>query len=73
MAKEAWDAILTMRVSDDHVQEVMAQHLRRKFDLATFNDGETVEDYALPLSGMATHLTTLGEEVKDGEIITKML
>jgi hypothetical protein len=27
----------------------------------------------LRLSGMATHLATLGEEVKDGEIIAKML
>jgi hypothetical protein len=38
-----------------------------------FDDGETVDDYALRLSGMATHLATLGEEVKDGKIITKML
>jgi hypothetical protein len=38
----------------------------------TFDDGETIEDYALHLSGMAVHLTTLGEEVKDGEIVTKM-
>jgi hypothetical protein len=38
-----------------------------------FDDGETIEDYALCLSGMAAHLTTLGEEVKDGEIVAKML
>jgi hypothetical protein len=71
--KEAWDAIVTMRVGDDRVKKVMAQQLRRKFILATFDDGETVEDYALRLSGMAAHLTTLGEEVKDSEIIVKML
>jgi hypothetical protein len=47
--------------------------LRWKFDLTTFDDGETIEDYALCLSGMATHLATLGEEVKDIEIVTKML
>jgi hypothetical protein len=72
-AKEAWDAIATMRVGDDHVKKATAQQLRRKFDLVMFNDGETVENYALCLSGMAAHLATLGEEVKDGEIITKML
>jgi hypothetical protein len=38
-----------------------------------FDDGETIEDYALRLSGMATHLTTLSEEVKDGEIVVKMI
>jgi hypothetical protein len=72
-AKEAWDAITTMRVGDDRVKKATMQQLRWKFDRATFNDGETVEDYALHLSGMAAHLATLGEEVKDGEIIVKML
>jgi hypothetical protein len=73
MAKEAWDAIATMRVDDDRVKKAMAQQLRRKFDLATFDDGETIKHYALLLSGMAAHLTTLGEEVKDDEIVMKML
>jgi hypothetical protein len=31
--KEAWDTIVTMRVSDDHVKKVMAQQLAQKFDL----------------------------------------
>jgi hypothetical protein len=43
--KEAWD--VSMRVGDDHVKKVIAQQLRQKFDLATFDDGETIEDYAL--------------------------
>jgi hypothetical protein len=72
-AKEAWDAITTMRVGDDRAKKVTVQQLRRKFDLTTFNDGETIEDYMLCLSGMAVHLTMLGEDVKDGEIIAKML
>jgi hypothetical protein len=72
-AKEAWDTIATMRVGDDRVKKAMVQQLRQKFDLATFDDGEIIEDYALRLSGMAAHLTTLGEEVKDGEIVMKML
>jgi hypothetical protein len=62
-----------MRVGDDRVKKATAQQLHRKFDLTTFDDGETVEDYTLCLSRMAAHLTTLGEEVKDGEIVTKML
>jgi hypothetical protein len=55
------------------VKKAMVQQLHQKFNLTTFDDGETIEDYALRLSGMAAHLTTLGKEVKDGEIITKML
>jgi hypothetical protein len=72
-AKEAWDAIVTMRVGDDRVKKATTQQLRWKFELATFDDGETIEDYALRLSGMAAHLATLSEEVKDGEIVVKMI
>jgi hypothetical protein len=63
MAKEVFDAIATMRVDDDHVKKVMTQQLRQKFNLATFDDGETVEDYAWCLSVMAVHLAMLSEEV----------
>jgi hypothetical protein len=69
MAKEAWDAIMTMRVSDDYVKKATVQQLCWKFNLAMFDDGETVEDYALRLSGMAVHLATLGEEVMDIEFV----
>jgi hypothetical protein len=65
--------ITTMRVNDDLMKKAMAQQLRQKFNLATFDDGETIEDYALHLSVMAVHLATLGEEVKDGKTIVKML
>jgi hypothetical protein len=73
MAKEALGAIATMRVSDDRVKKVTTQQLRQKFNLTKFNDNETIHDYALHLSGMAAHLAMLSEEVKDGEIVVKML
>jgi hypothetical protein len=50
----------------------MTQQLCRKFDIATFDDGEVIEDYALHLSGMVAHLIMLDEEVKKGEIVVKM-
>jgi hypothetical protein len=62
-----------MRVHDDRVKKATTQQLRRKFNLVTFNDGKTVEDYALRLSGMAAHLTTLNEDMKGSEIVAKML
>jgi hypothetical protein len=37
-----------------------------EFDLTTFDDGETIEDYALRLSGMAP-------EQQDSEIVMKMI
>jgi PHD/YefM family antitoxin component YafN of YafNO toxin-antitoxin module len=55
------------------MNKVMVQQLHQKFNLATFDDYEAVEDYSLRLSGMAAHLTMLSDEVKDSEIVTKML
>jgi hypothetical protein len=46
--------------------------LRQKFNLITFNDGETIEDYTVRLSGMVAHLVMLNDKVKDSEIIVKM-
>jgi hypothetical protein len=50
--KEVWDAIAIVRTGDDRVEKATMQQLCWKFDLATFNNDETVEDYALHLSGM---------------------
>jgi hypothetical protein len=72
-AKDAWDVIATMRVGHDRVKKATTYQLCQNSNLATFDDDETVEDYALRLSGMAAHLATLGEEVKDGEIVVKVL
>jgi hypothetical protein len=53
MAKEAWDMITTMRISDDHVKKATAQQLHWKFKLAMFDDGETIEDYVCCRSNRA--------------------
>ena len=72
-AKEAWDTIATLRVGDDRVKKSTAQQLRRKFDLAVFEDGETVEDFALRLNNMAAQLATMDEEVEEAKVVAKIL
>jgi hypothetical protein len=42
-----------------------------EFDFATFNDGESVEDFALRLNGMAAELSTLGAGVEE-KIVEKI-
>ena len=51
-AKDAWDAIKTMRVGDDRMRKSTAQHLRRQFDLAMSREDESIEDYSLHLASM---------------------
>jgi hypothetical protein len=72
-AMAAWKAIATMRVGDERVKENSAQQLRREFELATFKDGETVEDFALRLTGMQASLQTLGVELEDKQLVLKIL
>lgn len=73
MARETWEAIAMMRIGNERVRKSTAEQLHRKFDLAAFENGESFEDYALRLEGMAAHLATLGEDVTDKEIVAKIL
>jgi hypothetical protein len=65
-AKAAWETIKTMRIDDDRVREVAAQHLLRQFE-------ESIEDYSMRLSGMVQHLATLGETVAEQKVVGKFL
>ncbi|CAA6674154.1 unnamed protein product [Spirodela intermedia] len=62
-AKEAWEAIATMRIGDDRVKKTSA----------TFKEGESVEDYALRLNSMASTLTTLGDKVEETQVVEKII
>jgi uncharacterized membrane protein YgcG len=72
-AMAAWKAIATMRVGDERVNENSAQQLRWEFELATFKDGETVEDFALRLIGMQASLQALGVKLEDKQLVLKIL
>ena len=72
-AKEAWEAIATMRIGDDCVKKTSAQNLLRQFDSTTFKDGESIEDYALRLNSMASTLTTLGDKVGESQVVEKII
>ncbi|CAA7392031.1 unnamed protein product [Spirodela intermedia] len=86
-AKEAWEAIATLRIGNDRVKKTSAQNLRRQFDSATFKerkfslflllcfscDSVSVEDYALRLNSMASTLTTLGDKVEETQVVEKII
>jgi hypothetical protein len=72
-AKEAWDTIKTLRVGDDRVRKNTMQQLLHEFELTMFKDSESVEDYALRLTGMQVSLATLGEVLLESKIVEKML
>jgi hypothetical protein len=72
-AKEAWDALKTMRLGNERARKAKAQLARREYDSLDFLDGESVEDFALRLTGMVTQLGALGEPVTEEEEVRKFL
>ncbi|XP_066342303.1 uncharacterized protein [Miscanthus floridulus] len=72
-AKEAWDAIKILRVGDERVRDATAQQLRRDFGNLAFKDGETVGDFGVRITTLATNLRTLGDNISESEVVKKLL
>lgn len=64
-AKEAWEAIKSMRLGAERVKEVNAQKLLAEFESIAFKMGETIDDFAVRITRLATNLRGLGEENVD--------
>jgi len=55
-AKEAWEALKTMRIGDERVRKSTAQRLRREYEMLSFRDNESVEAFALRLTDVVVQL-----------------
>ncbi|WVZ62462.1 hypothetical protein U9M48_012211 [Paspalum notatum var. saurae] len=72
-AKEAWAAVKTMRVGEDRVKNASKQRLTKEFENLRWKDGESVDDFAVRVNTLVAGLRELGEEIKDGRIVRKVL
>ncbi|XP_066392692.1 uncharacterized protein [Miscanthus floridulus] len=72
-AREAWQAVKTMRVGIERVCEANAQQLRRDFNSIAFKPGESVDDFAVRLTTLADNLRTLGDGITDAKLVKKLL
>jgi hypothetical protein len=70
---EAWEAIQKVHLGADRVREANAEWLRREFSDLAFRPGETMEDFSLWLTTVASQLRVLGDEVSDKEVVKKLL
>ena len=46
-AKEAWEAVKSMRVGDDRVKAASVQRLWKEYENVVFRNGESVGDFAM--------------------------
>jgi hypothetical protein len=71
--KEAWDAVKVLRIGDDRARDASAQQLRREFGMLAFKEGESVTEFGIRITTLATNLHTLGDNISDAEVVKKML
>jgi hypothetical protein len=71
-AAEAWEALRSLRIGSEAVQNARAQRLRTEFESIRFKEGETVDDFTMHLGSLVTELGTLGEVIKEQQVVQKL-
>jgi hypothetical protein len=72
-AAEAWEAVRSLRIGSEAVRNVRAQPLRTEFESICFKEGETVDDFTMRLGNLVAELGTLGEVIKEQQVVQKLL
>ena len=72
-AKEAWYAIKSMRIGDARVREAKAQGLLKEFDGIRMRSGESIDELAMRMNGLANNIRTLGENLPEEKVVKKLL
>jgi hypothetical protein len=65
--KQAWDAVRTLRIGDERARDASAQQLCWDFANLTFKEGESVTDFGVRITALATNLLTLGDNITDSQ------
>lgn len=71
--KEAWEAMMAMRVGVDQVKEVNVQKLLKKFENIEFKEGESVEDFGMRIHNLVANIKSLHESIDDTRVVKKFL
>jgi hypothetical protein len=71
-ATEAWEAARSLRIGSEAVRNVRAQLLRTEFESICFKKGETVDDFTMRLGSLIAKLGTLGEVIKEQQVVQKL-
>jgi hypothetical protein len=70
---EAWEVVRSLRIGSEVVCNARAQRLRTEFKSIRFKEGETVDDFTMRLSSLVGELGTLGEVIKEQQVVQKLL
>jgi hypothetical protein len=70
---EAWEVIRSLRICSEVVRNTRAQRLRMEFESIRFKEGESVHDFTMRLDNLVATLGTLGEVIKEQQVVQKLL
>jgi hypothetical protein len=70
---EAWEAVKSLRIGSEVVQNTRTQWLRAGFESIQFKEGESVDDFTMRLGSLVAALGTMGEEIKEQQVVQKLL
>ncbi|XP_074376722.1 uncharacterized protein LOC141718240 [Apium graveolens] len=73
MAKMAWEAIKTMSMGAERVQEAKVQTLRSEFEALSIKETESLDEFYMKLGGIVTNIRTLGEPMEESYVVKKIL
>jgi hypothetical protein len=72
-AAEAWEVVRSLRIGNEAVRNARAQRLRTEFESIRFKEGESVDDFTMHLDSLVAALGTLGEVIKEKQVVQKLL
>jgi hypothetical protein len=67
------EVIKRIRINVQSVHEVNVQQIRRQFGTRVWKEVKNAEDFTNRITGLATELRLLGDNVSDAEVMCKML
>jgi hypothetical protein len=72
-AAEAWEAVRSLRIGSEAVWNARVQRLRTEIESIHFKEGEAVDDFTMRLGSLVAELGTLGEVIKEQQVLQKLL
>jgi hypothetical protein len=68
-AAEAWEAVRSLLIGSETVQNARAQRLRMEFESIRFKEGETVDDFTMRLGSLVAEFGTLEKVIKEQQVV----
>jgi hypothetical protein len=62
-----------MCIGSDRVRKGKVQQLKKEFEMVSFRDGKSVDDFALRLTNLITSLATLRAPIDETQVVEKLL